>query len=88
MRTLTMYVCIVVGTSVASMILESHPIVYASGLVGAGVAPYAAIQEKKITECEALKEVNQHMETELNVLKVENERLQTSVGQLEGSVSK
>jgi hypothetical protein len=70
------------------MILESHPIVYASGLVGVGVAPYAAIQEKKITECEALKEVNQHMETELNVLKVENERLQSSVGELEGSVSK
>jgi hypothetical protein len=28
------------------------------------------------------------METELNVLKVENERLQSSVGELEGSVSK
>ena len=54
----------------------------------AGVAPYAVIQEKKITECEVLKEVNQHMETELNVLKVENERLQSSVGELEGSVSK
>jgi hypothetical protein len=52
------------------------------------VAPYVAIQEKNITECEALKEVNQHMETEMNVLKVENERLQSSVRELEGSVSK
>jgi hypothetical protein len=47
------------GTSFAAMIFEGNLLVYISGLVGILVAPYATIQQQKITEVDALKETNE-----------------------------
>ena len=44
--------------SVLSMLVESNPLVYISGTIGAAISPYAAIQQQKITEVEALAETN------------------------------
>jgi len=74
------------ATSMASMLVEDNPSVYLSGTIGAGIAPYAAFQQQKLTEVEALRETNQRMEEEVNILKEENERLQGAIKDLEGSV--
>jgi hypothetical protein len=47
------------GTSFAAMLFEGNLLVYISGLVGIIVAPYATIQQQKITEVDALKETNE-----------------------------
>lgn len=77
-----------VGTSVAAMVMESNPIVYVSGCLGVAVAPYAVIQQQKLTQCEALKQTNERMGEEVTQLKEENVRLQSTVQQLETSVVK
>lgn len=74
------------STSIAAMCLESNPSVYVSGVVGAVVAPYATIQQEKITQCEALEQTNERLESEVQQLQHENERLSTQVNQLESSV--
>ena len=74
------------STSIAAMCLESNPAVYVSGVVGAAVAPYAAIQQEKITQVEALKQTNERLESEVTQLQHENERLSTQVNDLESSV--
>lgn len=75
------------GSSVAAMVIEKHPSVYVSGTIGAGVAPYAAVQQTKLTQVEALKQVNERMSEEVDTLRAENNRLQKNVSDLEGSVS-
>jgi len=74
------------GTSVAAMMVESSPVVYVSGCIGAAVAPYAVIQQQKLTQCEALKQTNERMGEEVTQLKEENLRLQGTVQELETSV--
>jgi len=72
------------------MILEtsaSHPSVLISGVLGLVLAPYAAFQQRKITQVEALKETNEVMHEEMAHLAAENNRLQTQVQQIEKSVS-
>jgi len=68
------------------MCLETNPAVYVSGVVGAGVAPYAAMQQEKITQVEALSQTNERLESEVTQLQHENERLSTQVNNLESSV--
>lgn len=46
------------STSVLAMLLERNPVIYISGLIGAGIAPYAVLQQQKITQVEALAETN------------------------------
>ena len=94
-NTYSQYFCFVsslsvlsVSTSVAAMLVESNPSVYVSGAIGAAVAPYAALQQQKLTEVEALKQTNQRLDEEVSQLKYENERLQTQVNELESSVTK
>ena len=41
------------------MLIESNPLVYISGTIGAAIAPYAAIQQQKITQVDALAETNE-----------------------------
>lgn len=74
------------AASVASMLVETNPLVYGSGIVGCGVAPLAAIQQEKLTQCEALRQTNARLTSEVDILKQSNETLQEQVGQLEGSV--
>ena len=47
------------GASVAAMLLESNPVVYVSGMIGVIVSPYAAIQQSKITQVQALDQTNE-----------------------------
>uniref|UniRef100_A0A7S1ZD06 Uncharacterized protein n=1 Tax=Ditylum brightwellii TaxID=49249 RepID=A0A7S1ZD06_9STRA len=75
-----------VATSIGAMALEGNPVAYVSGAIGVGLAPYSALQERKIAEVKALKEVNEAMERELGQYKEQNERLHKTVGELEGSV--
>uniref|UniRef100_A0A7S2MJT9 Uncharacterized protein n=1 Tax=Helicotheca tamesis TaxID=374047 RepID=A0A7S2MJT9_9STRA len=74
------------ATSIGAMILERNPIAKVSGVLGLGIGPYAAIQERKIAEVKSLMEVNDAMERELEQFRAENERLNENVGKLEGSV--
>jgi len=74
------------GVSVASMVMVSNPSVYVSGAIGAGLSPLAALQQTKLTQCEALRQTNQRIESEVAILGAENERLKGQVGQLEASV--
>lgn len=46
------------ATSIASIIFSSSPVVYVSGIIGAGLSPYAAVQQRKITDVAALAETN------------------------------
>jgi hypothetical protein len=45
--------------SLASIIFTANPIVYVSGILGAILSPYAAIQQRKITDVDALSETNE-----------------------------
>jgi hypothetical protein len=47
------------SASVLAMLFEKNPIIYISGLIGAGIAPYAVIQQQKITQVDALAETNE-----------------------------
>ena len=58
-----------------------------SGVLGLVLAPYAAFQQRKITEIESLKETNEVMQEEVAHLTAENGRLQAQVQQIEKSVS-
>eukprot|EP00957_Ditylum_brightwellii_P051364 3895487-Ditylum_brightwellii.AAC.1 len=39
-----------VATSIGAMALEGNPVAYVSGAIGVGLAPYSALQERKIAE--------------------------------------
>lgn len=81
---------ITVITSLLSVILEasaSHPSVLISGVLGLVLAPYAAFQQRKITQVETLKETNEALQGEVAHLTAENDRLQSQVQQIETSVS-
>ena len=45
--------------SVLAMLFARNPVIYISGLIGAGIAPYAVIQQQKITQVDALAESNE-----------------------------
>jgi hypothetical protein len=47
------------SASVLAMLFERNPVIYISGLLGAGIAPYAVIQQQKITQVDALAETNE-----------------------------
>jgi hypothetical protein len=75
------------STSIAAMLLEhNNPSVYVSGGIGCVVAPYAAIQQEKITQVEALKQTNERLTDEVQQLQDENVRLQAAAKDLESSV--
>ena len=76
------------GLSLASLLLTINPIAYGSGAIGLLVGPYAVVQEKKITETEALRQTNKKMAEEVGILKEENERLSGQINRLEDSVKK
>jgi uncharacterized membrane protein YdbT with pleckstrin-like domain len=46
------------AASIASIIITSNPLVYISGIIGACLSPYAAVQQRKITDVDALAETN------------------------------
>eukprot|EP00586_Coscinodiscus_wailesii_P019736 CAMPEP_0172514728 /NCGR_PEP_ID=MMETSP1066-20121228/262301_1 /TAXON_ID=671091 /ORGANISM="Coscinodiscus wailesii, Strain CCMP2513" /LENGTH=266 /DNA_ID=CAMNT_0013295505 /DNA_START=57 /DNA_END=854 /DNA_ORIENTATION=+ len=79
---------VAMGSSVVSMCIEDHPAVVISGVAGFAVPPYAAIQQKKLTELEQLSEINEIIGVEIGKLSGENERLNAQVGKLEASVTR
>jgi hypothetical protein len=64
-----------------------HPIVYISGILGVVLSPAAALQQRKLTEVEALRETNQRMTENVQVLQHENNRLASQVETMQVSVS-
>lgn len=77
-------------TSFLSVLFEStvqHPSVFISGALGMILSPYAAFQQRKITEVEALQKINESLEEEVTHLQAENTKLTDQVKQVEGSVS-
>lgn len=76
------------GTSVATLvIMGANPLTLVSGGIGAVIAPYAAMQETKIGDLEALKEINEKLSDEVNQLGAENDRLLKQMKELEESVA-
>jgi hypothetical protein len=77
-------------TSILAVMLESalHPVVWISGILGAILAPYAAIQQQKLTQVEALNQTNARMEQQVEQLTEENIRLLNQVKAMEESVIK
>eukprot|EP00540_Astrosyne_radiata_P001255 CAMPEP_0116840886 /NCGR_PEP_ID=MMETSP0418-20121206/10614_1 /TAXON_ID=1158023 /ORGANISM="Astrosyne radiata, Strain 13vi08-1A" /LENGTH=301 /DNA_ID=CAMNT_0004471243 /DNA_START=35 /DNA_END=939 /DNA_ORIENTATION=- len=76
------------GTSLATLFFAGDPLSYFSGIIGTFVGPYAAIQQSKMTEVEALRRLNKDMEDQMGSLKEENDRLADQTNQLEQSVKK
>jgi len=72
--------------SVASIVFIANPITYISGILGAVMSPYAAIQQRKITDVDALSETNQRLKEEVDQLKGENDKLEAQVSTLSTSV--
>lgn len=82
-------VCIKVLSSILSLIFESsQPAVLVSAMLGILLSPYAAFQQRKLTETEALRQTVEQFEEEVNYLQVENARLKNQVATMEESVSK
>lgn len=77
-------------TSLLSILFEAaaHPSVFVSGILGCVLSPYAAIQQQKLTQVEALQQTNQVFEVEVDQLAAENARLKKTVNELEESVMK
>jgi cell division protein FtsB len=77
-------------SSIAAIIFEAtaHPVVWVSGILGAILAPYAAMQQQKLTQVEALNQTNERMEQEVEQLAAENVRLSKQVQEMEESVIK
>jgi cell division protein FtsB len=77
-------------TSVLAVLFEatSHPTVWVSGILGAVLAPYAALQQRKLTQTEALHQTNERMAQEVEQLTAENGRLSKQVKEMEETVIK
>lgn len=77
-------------SSITSIILEAtaHPSVWVSGILGLVIAPYSALQQKKLTHVEALQQTNQVLEVEVENLEAENARLKQTIQEMEESVLK
>jgi len=65
----------------------AHPIIFVTGVLGLVLSPYAAFQQRKITQVEALKETNEAMEEEVTKLTAENNRLEAQVQKMEETVA-
>lgn len=65
-----------------------NPSVMVSSILGILLSPYAAFQQRKITQTEALKQTVEYMQTEVDYLTTENDRLSNQVHSVEESVSK
>jgi len=76
------------GASVATLIvMGSNPLTLVSGGIGSLIGPYAAMQETKLTDLEALKSINENLSKEVDKLGSENDRLLQQMKELETSVS-
>jgi len=65
-----------------------HPSVLISSALGLVLSPYAAFQQRKITQTQALKETNEVLEAEVAHWTAENARLQASVQNMQQSVAR
>lgn len=77
-----------VASSIVSMCIEPHISVKVAGSIGSVLSPYAAVQEKKLSDLEHLSEINTEMEIAVADLSEENARLSLQVNQLEASVNR
>jgi len=73
------------AASITSIIFTANPIVYVSGILGAALSPYAAVQQRKITDVDALSQTTERVKEEVEQLKAENLKLEASVKSLKAS---
>lgn len=69
-----------------SMVLSTHPIIMVTSILGLLVTPFAAFQQKKITQARALAQTNQVLAEQVQRLNQETNRLQAQEKQLASSV--
>ena len=74
------------GTSFLALLFSPSPTVFVSGLTGMLLAPYAAFQQRKLTQVRALKETNHVMQLEVEELQTQNKRLQEQEKRMGASV--
>lgn len=80
----------IVITSLLSLLVEASitaPTVYVIGILGILLSPYTIIQQRKITEIDALRIMNNKMENEVNILSYDNDQLNEQVNTISISVS-
>jgi sensor histidine kinase YesM len=78
-----------VTSSLLSLIFQAsvaYPSVYVSSILGIILAPYAVIQQNKLTQVEALDQTNDRLEKEVAQLDLENQRLRKQVQEIEETV--
>lgn len=73
-------------SSFASLFWGDYPSVYLSGLLGTLLSPYAALQQRKLTHVEALRQTNERFQEEVDQLTNENLRLSNASQQLSEAV--
>lgn len=76
------------GSALLALLFASsgNPTILFSGSLGVGLSPYAAFQQRKLTEAEALEQLNQHMDAEMDQLMYENKRLAGQVRELKDTI--
>jgi len=65
-----------VGSAIGVLLISSNPLVIATGVLGLLIPPYSAFQEQKKTDCIAMEQTSETMESELSNLKEESDRLE------------
>lgn len=78
----------VLTSTVALLIAVANPFIYVTAILGIVVPVYSAFQEKKITDCKAMRETNRSMAREMENLQFNNERLKDENAKLEGCVER
>lgn len=79
---------IVLTSTIALFIAGINPIIYVTAILGITLPPYSAFQEKKITDCRAMRQTNESMTREMENLQYNNDRLKAENEKLEGSVER
>lgn len=78
----------VLTSTLALFIAGINPIIYVTAILGITLPPYSAFQEKKITDCKAMRQTNESMTREMENIRFNNERLKAENKKLEGSIGR
>mmetsp|Transcript_3287 Transcript_3287/g.5165 ORF Transcript_3287/g.5165 Transcript_3287/m.5165 type:complete len:233 (-) Transcript_3287:302-1000(-) len=79
---------VTMGANVAMIPITMNPLSIAAGAAGVGPAGYVIVQNKKLSESQSVREVNNELRAETNKLAQENAKLKQSVNMLEQSVAR
>ena len=74
------------GTNFLAIFFSPNPLVFVSSVLGMMISPFAAFQQRKLTQVRALDETNDRMQLEVEQLQKENSRLQEQEKKMGASV--